>query len=113
MKKLLVSLILFLGYIGNALAEPEWAQKPVQCANTQEVLDRVEADNMLPLIQMIGTAVIDKTTTRSMIPYVMYYNAETETWLIVEFVQNDYACVISVGQGVNFNVGDSLERDTF
>lgn len=111
MKKLLVSLILFLGYVGNALAEPEWAQKPVQCADTQEVLDRIEGDNMLPLVQMIGNAQINRQTIK-MVPYVMYYNTESQTWAIVEFLQPDYSCIIGVGQGVNFDVGDNLERDT-
>jgi hypothetical protein len=112
MKKLLISLILFLGYIGNAFAEPEWAQKPVQCADTQEVLDKIEADNMLPLVQMIGNTTVNAQTVK-MVPYVMYYNIENETWRLVEFLRTEYACVIGLGQGVNFDVGTSLERETY
>ena len=91
---------------------PEWAQKPVQCADTMEVLDRVEADGLTPLVQMVGNTRVNMETMRS-VPYIMYYNQENETWIIVEFLLDEYACIVGVGQGVNFDVGDSMERETY
>jgi len=32
---------------------------------------------------------------------------------MVEFLEIEFACMIALGQGINFNVGDNLERDTF
>ena len=51
MKKLLISLILFMSYISVAYAEfeVEWHRKPVQCAETMLILDEVEKSKMLPL----------------------------------------------------------------
>jgi hypothetical protein len=44
MKKLLMSLILFMGYISAAYAEfeVEWHRKPVQCAETMKILDEIK-----------------------------------------------------------------------
>jgi len=113
MKKLLISLILFMSYISVAYAEfeVEWHRKPVQCAETMLILDEVEKSKMLPLLQLLGTTRIGDVG--KIVPYVIYYNKDDETWLMVEFLEIEFACMIALGQGINFNVGDNLERDTF
>src|SRR6056300_515819 len=104
MKKLLMSLILFMGYISAAYAEfeVEWHRKPVQCAETMKILDEIEKSEMLPLVQMLGTTRIGDVG--KIVPYVIYYNKDDETWLMVEFLETEFACMIALGQGVNFNV---------
>ena len=87
-----------------AFAEPKWAEKPIQCASYQEVAARAKADNMTPLLTMEGNARIgDNMYT---LPYVFYYNQNTSYWLIVEIHGDNTACIIGVGDTVNFDVSD-------
>ena len=83
---------------------PYWVEKPVQCATPEEVMDRVETDELIPLIAMTGNARIEQDLF--VLPYGFFYNPETSFWLFVEFHSEDVACIVGVGDVVNFDVGD-------
>ena len=81
---------------------PVWVQKPVQCAKPQSVLDRIERDGMFPLFKSIGNARIENDMYT--LPYGFFYNPEEQFWLFIEFTDPETACVVGVGQGVDFDV---------
>ena len=83
---------------------PYWVEKPVQCATPAEVMERVENDNMIPLIALTGNARIEEEMF--VLPYGFFYNPETSYWLFIEFHSEDVACIVGVGDVVNFDVGD-------
>ncbi len=100
----MLALMLCMPLASQAAAAPEWMQKPVQCAPTQEVLDRAENENMLPLLGMVGnTRINGKMFT---VPYTMFYDMDQKYWMIVEFLPNEQACVVGIGEGVNFNAAE-------
>jgi len=96
-----VSVILISNVVS---AEPMWAEKPIQCASYQEVAARAKADDMSPLMTMEGNARIGDNMYS--LPYVFYYNQNTSYWLIVELHLDNTACIIAVGDKVNFDVSD-------
>ena len=107
MKNLLWWVVFTIGavlWVDISLAEPQWAQKPIQCASYEEVVMRAKADNLKPLMTMEGNALIeDKMYT---LPYIFYYNADTSYWLIVELLAGNIACIIAVGDTVDFDMSE-------
>lgn len=85
-----------------AFAEIKWAQKPIQCATYEEVAKRIKEDNLLPLMNMTGTARIDDNLY--VLPYVFYYNQDSTFWLLVEVHTDDTACIVGVGDTLSFDV---------
>ena len=85
-----------------ASAEITWAQKPIQCATYEEVAERIKKNNLLPLMNMTGTARIEDTLY--VLPYVFYYNQDSTYWLLVEVHTDDTACIVSVGDTLSFDV---------
>lgn len=85
-----------------ASAEINWVQKPIQCASYEEVAERVRKDNLLPLMNMTGTARIEDTLY--VLPYVFYYNQDSTYWLLVEVHTDDTACIIAVGDTLSFDI---------
>lgn len=85
-----------------AFAQPKWVEKPVQCASYEEVIQRAIKDDLQPLMSMTGTARIDNSLY--LLPYIFYYNSNTSYWMIVEVHQDNTACIIGVGDKVDFDV---------
>ena len=81
---------------------PQWVQKPVQCASPESVFDRIESDGLLPLFSSTGNARVENEMYA--LPYGFFYNPDTGYWLFVEFFSPTSACVIGVGEGVDFDV---------
>jgi hypothetical protein len=105
--QLLVAFVLSVGLIvfsNVAFSEPQWVQKPIQCATPQEVLDRLEKDNLLPLFAASGNARVENEMYVK--PYGFFYNQDTEYWAFVEFFDTETMCVLAVGEGVKFDVQD-------
>ncbi len=88
---------------------PKWAQKPVQCASPPEVLEMLEDEDVEPLMQMAGNIRIDGGMYS--VPFVLYYNQETTAWYLVEYTNFEQACVVAVGEGVDFDVREQLAED--
>ncbi len=104
MKALILMIMLATPIVTAAAAAPQWMEKPVQCAPTQEVLDRADEENMLPLLGMVGnTRIQDQVFS---VPYTMFYDMDQKFWMIVEFLPKEKACVIGMGEGVNFNAAE-------
>lgn len=94
-----VSVILFSNI---AFGEPQWVQKPIQCASPKEVLDRLDKDNLMPLFSATGNARVENNMYTKL--YSFLYNEESNYWAFVEFFDEETMCVIVVGEGVDFDV---------
>tara|TARA_B100001093_G_C26425853_1_gene841857 strand:- start:250 stop:639 length:390 start_codon:yes stop_codon:yes gene_type:complete len=95
-------------YTPPAKEAPAWVQKPVQCASPEAVFDRIESDGLLPLFSSTGNARVENEMYA--LPYGFFYNPENSHWLFVEFFSPTSACVIGVGEGVDFDVqGDETK----
>ena len=118
---LVMFFIMFLSFI--AFAEPNdgfpqepveqgpyWAEKPIQCGPLNEVIERITADGLLPLMAMIGNARVGDNMR--VMEYGMWYNPESQAWIIAEFFNEETMCIIGVGQGVDFDVADYLNSKT-
>lgn len=104
-KGLLISFLLSISVIlfsNVAFSAPRWAEKPIQCAAPQEVLDRLDRDGLVPLFSSTGNARVENDIYTKM--YAMLYNAENGKWAFIEFFDNETTCIIVVGEGVDFDV---------
>ena len=81
---------------------PYWAEKPIQCGPTEEVMDRIVGDGLMPLMAMVGQARVGNDT-RTM-DYGFWYEPKSQFWLMAEFFNEDTMCIVGVGQGVDFDV---------
>mgnify|MGYP003656795529 CR=1 FL=1 len=79
-----------------------WVQKPVQCASPEAVFNRIESGGLLPLFSSTGNARVEEDMYS--LPYGFFYNPENNYWLFVEFFSPTTACIIGVGEGVDFDV---------
>ena len=93
-------------YTPPAKEEPVWLEKPVQCASPEAVFERIKSNGLLPLFSSTGNARVENKLYS--MPYGFFYNPETTSWLFVEFFSPTSACVIGVGEGVDFDVADEL-----
>ena len=91
----------------SAIADPQWFQKPVQCASPQEVLERLDKDGLEPLLGATGNARVENNMYTK--PYAFLYNQDTGYWAFVEFFDNELMCIIVVGEGVDFEVTPKKE----
>ena len=102
-----ILLTIVLSFIAASIAfaeiePPKWVEKPVQCSSPQSVLNRIDRDGMIPLFGATGNARIENNLYT--VPYGFFYNPDEQFWLFVEFTDPDTACVVGVGQGVDFDV---------
>ena len=81
---------------------PMWVQKPVQCASPEAVFERIESGGLLPLFSSTGNARVEEDMYS--LPYGFFYNPDNGYWLFVEFFSPRSACIIGVGEGVDFDV---------
>tara|TARA_Y100001938_G_C8062956_1_gene418453 strand:+ start:869 stop:1264 length:396 start_codon:yes stop_codon:yes gene_type:complete len=88
---------------------PKWVQKPIQCASPPEVMDQVEGEDMMPLMQMNGN--IRAGANMFNVPFIFFFNQKSESWYLVEFTNFEQACIVAVGQGINFDVQGELAED--
>ena len=102
-------LVILTGWALTANAEPQWVSKPVQCGPPHEVDALMEFRNQKPLLG--GVAVVTFEETQSPLPVILWYGAEDNNFHMVEYnFAGNQACIISVGDGVDFDVED-LVRD--
>tara|TARA_R100000951_G_scaffold105567_1_gene99446 strand:- start:1287 stop:1649 length:363 start_codon:yes stop_codon:yes gene_type:complete len=107
--KIILTALISLFLTSQLQAEPYWAQKPVQCGPTQEVMDRIDQDGLKPLMMMTGNARVENI--KKVLPYAFYYEVDEQFWIMVEFFSAETVCVVGVGQGVNFDVSvDEVEE---
>ena len=102
-------LVILTGWALTANAEPQWVSKPVQCGPPHEVDALMEFRNQKALLG--GVAVVTFEETQSPLPVILWYGAEDNNFHMVEYnFSGNQACIISVGDGVDFDVED-LVRD--
>ena len=104
MKMKIITLILLSIFSVSAFAEPQWVEKPIQCATPDEVFERLKSDNLSPLLAAKGKVRIeDKMYVK---PFGFFYNQEKNYWAFVEFFDLETMCIIAVGDEVSFDVVD-------
>ena len=104
-RELLTAFLFSVGIIlfsNIAFGEPIWAEKPIQCASPEEVFDRLDKDNLMPLFSATGNARVENNMYSKL--YGMFYNEDTKYWAFVEFFDLETMCIIVVGEGVDFDV---------
>tara|TARA_R100000697_G_C5414822_1_gene188805 strand:+ start:317 stop:694 length:378 start_codon:yes stop_codon:yes gene_type:complete len=88
-----------------AIAEPQWVTKPIQCGSELEVDRLLASRNQIPLIGMVGNVTFEQGTFP--MPIIMFYGEEENNFHIVEYnFEAEVACIIAIGDNVDFNVGD-------
>lgn len=86
---------------GLAVSAAEWFSKPIQCATVQEVVDLMEERDQQPLVAGVGTSRIGNE--KIAIPTYIFVNTDEGSWHVIEFnIQSDQACVIAVGDQLDF-----------
>ncbi len=94
-----------------AQAEPEWAQKPVQCASIIEVNQRQAEQGLTPFIAGVTKARIENGMYE--LPWIMFYDQSDEGYYsLVEYnIDANYACQVLIGAGLDFSVMDDWLDD--
>jgi len=90
-----------------AYAEPYWASKPVQCGPLEEVKSIVKQHGEVAILGAMAQIVVDPNELNSIsqTPIYLFYSQENRTYTLIEFnFQNEEACVVSWGNGVDFDV---------
>ena len=100
MKKLLIGVLLLPL---NAVAQETppkiyWAQKPVQCASMEEVIGLVKKYGEIPTITMNGKVGAPDGNISSS-KFILSLNKETKTWTLLEFINEEPACILGSGVG--------------
>ena len=100
-------LIILTGWALSANAEPQWVSKPVQCGPPEEVDGLMRFRNQRPLLGAVGVVTFENT--QSPLPVILWYGAEDNNFHMVEYnFAGNQACIISVGDGVDFDVEDLI-----
>ena len=107
-----LAFVLTLLWAVSAQAEPQWAQKPVQCATILEVIQRQAEQGLLPFMAGVTKARIEDRMYE--LPWIMFYDqSEDGYYTIIEYnLDADYACQIMIGAGLDFDVLDDWTEDT-
>ena len=106
-----LAFVLTLLWAVSAQAEPQWAQKPVQCATILEVNQRQAEQGLLPFMAGVTKARIEDRMYE--LPWIMFYDqSEDGYYTIIEYnLDADYACQILIGAGLDFDVLDDWTED--
>ena len=96
-------LVILTGWALTAYAVPQWVSKPVQCGHPDEVDGLMKYRKQEPLLG--GVAVVTFENTQSPLPVILWYGTEDNNFHMVEYnFAGNQACIISVGDGVDFDV---------
>ena len=105
---LIRNLLIALSFLPTlAYAEPYWAAKPVQCGPLEEVKSVVKQHDEVAILGAMAQIVVDENNLTSVVtrPVYIFYSQENKSYTIVEFdYKNEEACVVSWGNGVDFDV---------
>jgi len=94
----MLSITMLLGCLSSVSAEPYWLQKPVQCAEPQEVVSQqAKVYREIPFLMLYGKS-LSPTGTLKNVSYILSVNLETKTWTMIEFASElKQACIIATG----------------
>ena len=97
--------VIFLGWALSANAAPQWVSKPVQCGTPDEVDALMEFRDQRPLLG--GVANVQFEEGIFALPVIFWYGVEEGNFHVVEYnFGGNQACVISVGDNIDFDVED-------
>ena len=94
----------------DAIAEPYWTAKPVQCGTLEEIIDITKQFGETPSIIMKGYMKVPSGQyVESKVVIAM--NMSTESWTLIEFPKNvAIGCIVATGRGFEklVDIGTSL-----
>jgi hypothetical protein len=99
MKKVMLSILPSLLLSSAVLAEPFWAQKPVQCGPAQELVEITKNFGEVPFLSMNGiTQKNDGTYIETIL--VISVGLSTKSWSVLEFSKDKgLGCILATGRG--------------
>lgn len=112
MKNLLRTIVITTAIIfsTSAFAELKWREKPVQCGSPESLYEIIDSANEKPILGGISQILTSQLATEYW-PVYIFVNTETGTFTIVEIHLNtDEACVVSFGNGIDFDVQKYFEK---
>jgi len=84
----------------DSKGETSNAWKPIMCENPKSITDLLSNMGEDPLMTLQNVSVGEKgQLIKTVIAFGM--NKETGTWSLVEFLNNNWACIIGNGKGAN------------
>jgi len=106
-------LIMFLMlWATSAIAEPQWKHKPVQCGDTQQLLELLAMAEEKAILGAL-TDLRARGGQQDLNPIYFFANTNTGTFTIIEYhLSNGEACVIGYGEGLDFGVQHLFEKKT-
>ena len=116
---ILITIVLIFSLIGNATTSKEIPdttkpqlynpQKPVLCDAPDKIIDIIKSYDENPYLKFNGVSPSsDGQYLKTII--IFGFNKETESWSLVEFINDTTACIIGNGRGIqlveqSFNLG--------
>jgi len=96
-RKLAVILLFSVAPLHNLNAAPQWANKPIQCASPQEVMDLLKGYGEEPYIYFEGSTTRPSGSFPS--TFLITRNSKESTWTLVEMPDSEQACILGAGRG--------------
>ena len=103
-------LIMFAMLWATSAFAVETRSKPVQCGDYDSLNQIIERAGEKPLVGGIGEVKFEGGAIEHL-PVYMFANTDTGTFTIIE-IHADEACVLSYGNGLDFNVQQYFEPKT-
>ena len=104
-RKLAAILLLSVVPLHNAIAAPQWAQKPIQCGTVEEVLNLVNSYGEQPYIFFEGKTSRPDVGATLDTKFVITMNSEEKNWTLIEIPDDEQACILGAGKG-ELNIAD-------
>jgi hypothetical protein len=95
MKKMLAGLLMMPAIAFSQANNAEEVKLNVICVNLQTLEDVLSEFNELPMIR--GKSIRSDTTEN---PLVLFMNAETKSWTLIERNNSGKYCILAVGEGM-------------
>lgn len=108
--KRLISLLFLIPTI--VLAEGEtWLRKPVVC-NTPEIAHKIVEKYNEQILLGAATTLPEYGSGKivASASIILYINAETKSFTLIEYLSPEIACVISFGENLNLDPKDITEK---
>ena len=85
----------------DAIAQPYWAQKPVQCGTHEEIINITKRFGEIPFLILDKGLSMNNTGQFVKTRLVVAHNQETGSWTLIEFpVGQAVACILSSGSSI-------------
>ena len=94
----------------DAIAQPYWAQNPVQCGTHEEIINITKRFGEIPFLVLNEGLSMNNTGEYVRTRLVVAHNQETGSWILIEFpMGQSIACILSSGNSIQklLDIGSS------